>query len=94
MGLTEDLGRGTIGVDTALFIYFIEEHPQFLRLIEPLFVAADEGKRELVTSHLRCLRYSWCRSARRMISSRANGWLHDRYETAALCPRILPSMTA
>ena len=50
MGLTEDLGRGPVGVDTALFIYFIEEHPRFLRLIEPLFAAADEGKRELVTS--------------------------------------------
>jgi predicted nucleic acid-binding protein len=50
VGLTEDLGRGPVGVDTALFIYFIEEHPRFLRLIEPLFAAADEGKRELVTS--------------------------------------------
>ena len=55
MGLTEDLGRGPVGVDTALFIYFIEEHPRFLRLIEPLFAAADEGKRELVTSALMLL---------------------------------------
>ena len=55
MGLTEDLGRGPVGVDTALFIYFIEEHPRFLRLIEPLFAAADEGKRELVTSELTLL---------------------------------------
>ena len=55
MGLTEDLGRGPVGVDTALFIYFIEEHPRFLRLIEPLFAAADEGKRELVTSALTLL---------------------------------------
>jgi len=55
VGLTEDLGRGPVGVDTALFIYFIEEHPRFLRLIEPLFAAADEGKRELVTSALTLL---------------------------------------
>ena len=55
MGLTEDLGRGPVGVDTALFIYFIEEHPRFLHLIEPLFAAADEGKRELVTSALTLL---------------------------------------
>lgn len=50
MGLSDDLGRGPIGVDTALFIYFIEEHRRFLPLIEPLFAAADAGKRELVTS--------------------------------------------
>jgi len=55
VGLTEVLGRGPVGVDTALFIYFIEEHPRFLRLIEPLFAAADEGKRELVTSALMLL---------------------------------------
>jgi len=53
--LTEDLGRGPVGVDTALFIYFIEEHPRFLRLIDPLFAAADAGKRELVTSALTLL---------------------------------------
>jgi hypothetical protein len=27
MGLMADLGGGPIGVDTAIFIYFIEEHP-------------------------------------------------------------------
>lgn len=43
MGLMEDLGRGPAGVDTVLFIYFIEEHPQFLPLVEPLFRAADPG---------------------------------------------------
>ena len=55
MGLTADLGRGPVGVDTVVFIYFIEEHPRFLRLIEPLFAAADEGKRELITSALTLL---------------------------------------
>lgn len=55
MGLNDDLGRGPTGVDTALFIYFIEEHPRFLPLIEPLFTAADEGRRELVTSALTLL---------------------------------------
>ena len=55
MGLTDDLGRGPLGVDTALFIYFIEEHPRFLPLIEPLFTAADAGRRELVTSALSLL---------------------------------------
>jgi predicted nucleic acid-binding protein len=55
VGLTHDLGRGPVGVDTAIFIYLIEEHPTFLPLIEPLFREADEGRRELVTSALTLL---------------------------------------
>ncbi|HUF74533.1 MAG TPA: PIN domain-containing protein [Gammaproteobacteria bacterium] len=55
MGLIEDVGRGPVGVDTALFIYFIEEEPRYLPVIEPLFKAADEGSRELVTSALTLL---------------------------------------
>jgi hypothetical protein len=42
-------------VDTAIFINFIEEEPQFLPNILPLFEEADEGKRELVTSALTLL---------------------------------------
>lgn len=55
MGLTADLGGGRVAVDTALFIYFLQEHPRFLPLIEPLFRQADEGARELVTSALTLL---------------------------------------
>ncbi len=55
MGLMADVGRGPVGMDTAIFIYFIEEHPRFLPLIEPLFREVDEGKRELVTSALTLL---------------------------------------
>ncbi len=50
-----DLGAGAVGVDTAIFIYFIEEQPQFLRLIEPLFKAVDEGRQEIITSALTLL---------------------------------------
>jgi hypothetical protein len=49
MGFMNDLGRGPIGADTAIFIYFIEEHPAFLPLIEPLFREADSGRRQLIT---------------------------------------------
>ena len=42
-----NLGRGPVGVDTTVFIYFIEEHPQFLPLLEPLFREVDKGRREL-----------------------------------------------
>jgi predicted nucleic acid-binding protein len=55
MGLMKDIGRGPVGVDTAIFIYFIEEHSTFLPLVEPLFREADDGHRELVTSALTLL---------------------------------------
>lgn len=55
MGLMADLGRGPVAVDTAVFIYFIEEHPRFLPLIEPLFREVDRGHIEIVTSALTLL---------------------------------------
>ncbi len=50
MGLIDDLGPGKVGVDAAIFIYFIEAAPTWLPAITPLFRAADAGQRELVTS--------------------------------------------
>jgi predicted nucleic acid-binding protein len=41
--------------DTAIFIYFIEEHPRFLPLVEPLFREVSAGRKELVTSILTLL---------------------------------------
>src|SRR5215469_10635577 len=55
MGLMADLGRGPVAIDTAIFIYFIEEHPKFLPLIETLFREVDRGHMELVTSALTLL---------------------------------------
>ena len=55
MGLIADLGRGTVGVDTLVFIYFIEEHYQFLPLLEPFFIEVNEGRREIITSALTLL---------------------------------------
>ena len=57
MGLIEDVGAGPVGIDTAVFIYFIEEEPRFLAHILPLFEGADRGKRELVTSALTLLEF-------------------------------------
>lgn len=50
MGLIEDIGQGPVGLDTAVFIYFIEEHPDFLSLVEALLEAVDEGLLQAVTS--------------------------------------------
>jgi predicted nucleic acid-binding protein len=52
VGLTEAAGSGPIAVDTALFIYFIEEHPRFLAPVRALFARADAGDLEIVTSAL------------------------------------------
>jgi predicted nucleic acid-binding protein len=74
VGLIADAGGGAVGVDTAVFIYFIEEQPQFLPLIEPLFEAADEGSVELITSTLTLLEVL-------VVPSRAgNRLLAERYE--------------
>jgi predicted nucleic acid-binding protein len=50
VGLIDDIGPGNVGIDTAVFIYFIEEAPQFLPTLVPLFQDADEGRRELIAS--------------------------------------------
>jgi len=74
MGLIADLGAGDIGVDTAIFIYFIEEHPEFLPVILPLFQEADQDKRELITSAVTLLEVL-------VVPNRAgNRILAERYE--------------
>jgi predicted nucleic acid-binding protein len=55
MGLMADLGRGPVGVDTSIFIYFVEEHPSFLPMLQPFFKEIDTGRMELVTSALTLL---------------------------------------
>jgi len=55
MGLMADIGRGPVGVDTSIFIYFIEEHRQFLPLLQPLFQEVDDGRKAMVTSALTLL---------------------------------------
>jgi predicted nucleic acid-binding protein len=55
LALIDDVGPGPVALDTAVFIYFIEEHAQFLPLITPLFSAADAGRLELVASALTLL---------------------------------------
>lgn len=50
MGLTREIGGGPVGLDTAVFIYFIEEHPRYLALLEELFQKVDAGELSAVTS--------------------------------------------
>ena len=44
MGLIGDLDGGPVGLDTAIFIYFIEEHLRFLPLVESIFLALDQRR--------------------------------------------------
>jgi len=70
VGLIADLGPGPTAVDTAAFIYLIEEDAALL----PLFTEADDGKRVLVTSALTLLEVL-------VVPYRAgNAQLAERYE--------------
>ena len=74
MGLVSSLGGGAVGIDTAIVIYFIEEHPKYLPMILPLFREADQGKRDLITSAVTLLEVL-------VVPYRAgNRSLADRYE--------------
>lgn len=48
----ERLRGAVVGLDTAPLIYFIEEHPDYLPLVQPFFEAADQGSFQIVTSVL------------------------------------------
>ena len=67
MGLMADLGRGPLGVDTIIFIYFIEEHPRFLPLLEPLFREVDSGRRSWLPRRLLCWKFWSFRIVREII---------------------------
>ena len=55
MGLIDSVGPGPVALDTAVFIHFIEEHPAYLPLIEPIFLELDRGGIEAVTSAITLL---------------------------------------
>lgn len=50
MGLIARLKHGPVALDTAIFIYLIEEHPDLLPVIRPVFAAIDQGDLKAVTS--------------------------------------------
>jgi predicted nucleic acid-binding protein len=55
MTLPAALADGLVALDTAVFINYIEEQPDYLPLIEPLFAEIDGSGREAVTSALTLL---------------------------------------
>ncbi len=74
MGLRKLVGSGPVALDTAVFIYFVEQHPTYAKVVRPLFVAADRGQLELVTSAVTLLEVQ-------VVPYRAgNAALAERYE--------------
>ena len=55
MGLIDEIGPGPVALDTSVFIYYIEEHPRYVRLVEPLFDAISAGRLTAVTSEVTLL---------------------------------------
>ena len=55
MGLIGEIGDGPLAFDTAVFIYFIEEHPRYLPVLDPIFTAVDSGRLPAVASSLTLL---------------------------------------
>ena len=50
MGLIDSLRGNKVSLDTAPFIYFIEENPTYLPIVDPLFQAVNDGEIIAVTS--------------------------------------------
>ena len=50
MGWVEDLRGQTVAVDTSPFIFFIEQHPEYVDTVRPFFQAVDRGDLQVVTS--------------------------------------------
>jgi len=53
--LLTDLGQGPVGLDSAIFIYLIEEHAQYLPVVAPIFSAISAGSLTAFTSSLTLL---------------------------------------
>ncbi|HEX7379271.1 MAG TPA: PIN domain-containing protein [Pirellulales bacterium] len=55
MAWVDGLKGQIVALDTAPLIYFIEEHPLYLPIVEPFFTALDAGVFQVVTSTLTLL---------------------------------------
>ena len=55
MGVMDALGPGPVCIDTAIFIYFMEEHPKYCSMVAPLFAAIEAGILTAVTSGITLL---------------------------------------
>ena len=54
-GIQLNKGGLRVGLDTALFIYYIEDHPQWAARVAPIFEGFDRGDLQAFTSELTLL---------------------------------------
>jgi len=55
MGLIDEISGSKICIDTAPFVYFIENNPKYFAMLEPLFSEIDAEKTNAVTSTITLL---------------------------------------
>jgi predicted nucleic acid-binding protein len=55
LGLLSEIGDGPLGLDSSIFIYYIEENPRYIAALDPVFDALTEGRLKAVTSALTLL---------------------------------------
>lgn len=55
MGIIESIGQGPVGLDTCVFIYYIEEHPTYLGIVAQIFEAIAHGQIMAITSGITLL---------------------------------------
>jgi predicted nucleic acid-binding protein len=55
VGLIREIGKGPLALDTVVFIYYIEGHPRFLPVLDPVFAAVDGGRLPAIASSLTLL---------------------------------------
>ena len=55
MGLVDELRGLRICIDTAPFIYLIEQNPKYLGILRPIFAEIDAGKIDALTSNITLL---------------------------------------
>lgn len=55
MGLLSDIGGGPVALDSSIFIYFLEQSPQYLSAVRPIFQAIAEERLGAATSSLTLL---------------------------------------
>lgn len=58
MAWIDDLDGKVVALDTAPLVYFIEEHPVYLPIVQPFFRALDAGRFQVITSTLTLLEVS------------------------------------
>jgi predicted nucleic acid-binding protein len=65
----ERLQDKVVGLDTALLIYFIEDHPTYTRRLAAFFEAVDRGRIRVATSVVTLTRRFLCALSERAVAT-------------------------